>query len=441
MAKVKKIVVVGAGSMCFGGSIVKDLAAFARHLRGSTVVLVDINEDALRKIGALMHRVCGKNYRIEQTTELAEALPGAEFVLNSVAVSRNEMWRHDFEIPIKHGLRQSLGENGGPGGVFFTMRTIPLVVDIARRVSTICPKALLINYSNPESRIVCALGRLFPQMSQLGLCHGIFIGQDWVASVLGRKDAAGNVDKKSVDVWGYGVNHFQWLMDIRDHKDGRDLYPELREAERRMRDERAAQGIPHWDPIATDLFREFGYWPTVCSTHIGEFLPYGAEYEVDFSCIDNADQQAKWFWDSVNKAIDPRIPLDPDWRRPSGEQGVVIIDAIVHNRHTFIESGVVYNRGALEPFPYDCAVEMPILADASGVHPVALGRPFPTHLARKLMPIVTAQQFAVDAAIAGTREAAWQAFVSDPIVHTHRGAIAAFDELWEINKQYIRPCD
>ena len=134
----------------------------------------------MTELAKLLNNKSGAGLIVEQTTDRRAALNGAGFVVNATAIDRNRLWKLDFEVPRKYGIRHTLGENGGPGGLFFTLRTLPLVFDIVREMQELCPKALFINFSNPESRIILALGKYSP-IPALGLCHGIFMGQNDVA--------------------------------------------------------------------------------------------------------------------------------------------------------------------------------------------------------------------------------------------------------------------
>jgi alpha-galactosidase len=159
MRNTTKIVFIGAGSMCFGLSMFRDMF-FGEKLQGSTVTLVDINSESLARMTALarmLNDLCGAGLKIEHTTDRRAALDGAGFVLNATAIDRNRLWKLDYEIPKKYGIRQTLGENGGPGGLSFTLRTLP-ILNFARDIEKLCPNALRINFSNPESRIILALG-------------------------------------------------------------------------------------------------------------------------------------------------------------------------------------------------------------------------------------------------------------------------------------------
>ncbi|MBI4969856.1 MAG: alpha-glucosidase/alpha-galactosidase [Rhodospirillales bacterium] len=425
MANTTKIVFVGAGSMQFGISMYRDLFS-RRDLAGSTLMLVDTNAEALERMTKLARFVNGRmgaGMIIESSTDRQRALDGAGFVVNATAIDRFRLWRQDFEVPKKYGIRHTLGENGGPGGLFFTLRTLPLVFDIARDMAEICPKALFINYSNPESRIILALGK-YTKVPCLGLCHGIFMAQHDVARILGRPG-------EEVEVWGAGLNHFQWLMEVRERATGRDLYPELRAKE------------PAYDkdfaPLTRRMFRSFDRWVSCSDDHMGEYLPYGYEAGEHGYDFDGDARGRQGLVTEIDEVIAEKRPLPPDWQKPSGERGVVALAAILHNKRQFIESGVVYNRGAIPNLPADLAVEVPIVADAAGIHPVSLG-PLPEPIAKLLTVQAGVQQMAVEAAVHASKELALQALLIDPVVNSTDAAVKILDELWEINKPYIRKC-
>lgn len=421
-----KIVFIGAGSAAFSLSLFRDLFT-TRDLAGSTLVLVDTNGDALARAGDLAEVLNLKGnagIRIERTTDRKAALAGADFVVNSVAIERNRLWRLDFEVPKKHGIRHTLGENGGPGGLFFTLRTMPLIFDIARDVEAICPDALFLNLSNPESRLVLGLAR-YSRVRALGLCHGLFLARWFICQILGRPEA-------EVDLWGAGLNHFQWVMHLRDRQSGKDLYPELREREKTH--------DPAFTPLIRKLFRAFGLWPSCSDDHTGEFLPYGweaGEHGFDFAEDERGRGILKELMDGV---IAGTRPIPDDWLTPSwGERAVAIICGVLHNRKRFIESGIVRNRGVIPNLPDDIAVEVPLIADAAGVHPVSLG-PLPDGAAALLKVQANVQHLAVEAAVHASKELALQALLADPVINSTDAAVKILDELWEANRPHIRPC-
>lgn len=419
-----KIVFLGATSMSFGLSMLRDIFS-SDELRGSTLTLVGRNPKTLAKmaeLAKLLNNKAGAGLLIEQSTDRRAAFDGAEFVVNATAIDRNRLWKLDFDVPRKYGIRHTLGENGGPGGLFFTLRTLPLVFDFVREMQEVCPKALFINFSNPESRIILALGKYSP-IRALGLCHGIFMGQGDVARIIG-------LPYEQVDVWGAGINHFQCLMQIRHRATGEDLYPLLRTKE--------GDYDPSFAPLTRRLFRAFGYWMTCSDEHFGEYLAYGwegGENGYDFA----GDERGRAEFGNALDLVLAGAPLPPDWLTPSGERGAVAIGGIIHNKKRVLESGIVFNRGVVPNLPPDAAVEVPVMADAAGIHPISLG-PLPDPIAKLLNMQVSVQQLAVEAAVHASKEIALQALLIDPVVNSASAAVKLLDELWDVNRPYIRPC-
>ncbi|HVZ54655.1 MAG TPA: alpha-glucosidase/alpha-galactosidase [Pseudolabrys sp.] len=424
MSNLTKIVFLGATSMSFGLSMLRDVFS-TDELRGSTLTLVGRNKKTLGKmteLARLLDAKSGAGLIIEQTTDRRAAFDGAGFVVNATAIDRNRLWKLDWKVPRKYGIRHTLGENGGPGGLMFTLRTLPLVFDIVRDMQELCPQATFINFANPENRIVFALGK-YTSLRVLGLCHGIFMGQGAVAYIMG-------LPYEDVDVWGAGLNHSQCLMQIRHRKTGEDLYPLLREKEKSF-----DQGFM---PLTRSVFRAFGYWMTCSDDHLGEYLPYGwegGEHGYDFE----GDEHGRAEFAAALERVLAGGAIPPEWLKPSGERGAAAIGGILHNKKRVLESGVVPNRGAIPNLPDIAAVEVPVLADAAGLHPISLG-PLPDPIAKLLHTQVDVQELAVEAAVRGSKELALQALLIDPVVNSASAAVKLLDELWEVNKPYIRAC-
>ncbi|ABD05156.1 Glycoside hydrolase, family 4 [Rhodopseudomonas palustris HaA2] len=425
MARTTRIVLLGASSASFGLSMLRDLFA-TPELRGSTLVMVGLDAARLAtmaELAKLLNATTGAGFVIEHTTDRRAALDGASFVINATAIDRNRLWKMDFEVPKKHGIRHPLGENGGPGGLFFTLRTLPLVFDFIRDIEELCPEALFLNYSNPESRIVLALGR-YSKVRCIGLCHGIFMGRDAVADIMG-------LPRERVEVWGAGLNHFQCLLQIRDRLTGEDLAPRLRAAEQSF--------DPNAWRFTRRLYRAFGHWLTCSDDHLGEYLAYGweaGERGYDFAGDDRSRVETLAQIDAV---LAGTMPIPHWWTEPSGERGAAVIAAMLHDQKRFIESGIVMNRGVIPNLPAELAVEVPVTVDAAGVHPVSLG-PLPDPIAKLMLMQASVQQLAVEAAVHASKELALQALLIDPVVNSAVAAEKILDELWEINRPYIRAC-
>ncbi len=423
MTAVTKIVFLGATSASFGISIFRDL--FSSHdLAGSTLVLVGRNVDRLaraERLAKLLNDKSGAGLKIESTTDWRSALDGAAFIIHSTVIDRNRLWKLDWEVPRKYGIRHTLGENGGPGGLFFTLRTLPVVFDFVREMERRCPQALFINFSNPESRIVLALGQ-YSRIRTVGLCHGIFMARDAVAAIVG-------LPSEQVEVWGAGLNHFQCLTQIRDRATGADLYPLLREKERNY--------DPKVSPLSRNLFRAFGYWLGCGDGHVGEYMAYGWEAgEGGYNFEWDEGERAK-----TEKTIDDVLAGKAEipwwWLTSSGERAVAVIAAVLHDRKQLIESGVVYNQKTIPNLAASAAVEVPVMADIAGIHPVSLG-PLPDAVAKLMTVQVNVQQLAVEAAVHASKELALQALLIDPVINSAEAARGLLDELWEINRPYIR---
>jgi alpha-galactosidase len=247
------------------------------------------------------------------------------------------------------------------------------------------------------------------------------MGQNDVADIMG-------LPADQVDVWGAGLNHSQCLVQIRHRTTGEDLYPRLRAREKDF--------DASFLPLTRRLFRAFGYWMTCSDDHLGEYLAYGwegGEHGYDFA----ADARGRTEFGNALDRVLAGASIPPDWLTPSGERGAAAIGGILHNRKRMLESAIVANRGAIPNLPDDAAVEVPAMADAAGLHPISLG-PLPGPIAKLLGTQVSVQQLAVEAAVHASKEIALQALLIDPVVTSASAAVKLLDELWEVNRPYIR---
>src|SRR5919198_5254841 len=217
-----KVVAIGIGSVIFGVNLLRDLFR-TPEFRGCELWLVDIDAAALERMTRLAQRLnaaAGWDATVESTTDRCEALPNADFVITATAVDRIRTWRIDHELCLRHGFPSVLSENGGPGGLSHTLRSVPLMLEIAQDIERLAPAALLFNYTNPENRVCLAISR-HTGVRTIGLCHSVAEAIDRAAALMGR-------DRSDLDVRAAGVNHFTWFLSIRD-RDGTDLMPEYRD--------------------------------------------------------------------------------------------------------------------------------------------------------------------------------------------------------------------
>ena len=434
-----KVVLIGAASASFGPRMIAD-AMLTPELRGSTLVLVDIDIERLEVMAAYAQRLnqaLGAGLRIEHTPDRARALPGAEFVITSIAVKRDELWKLDFQIPLKYGIRQVLGENGGPGGLSHSLRNIPIILDIARDIERLAPDALLLNFTNPESRIGLALSR-YTSLRFVGLCHGIGMGYDSIGRLTG-------IPADDLQGIAAGLNHFAWFLDIRRRSTGEDVYPLLRQAD--------ASYDPRYYPLTRQMLRRYGLYPHPSDDHIGEYLPFAWEAcgleGYDFVA---ADERRERGWERLLRIVRGEDPVPmPEARSGSAEQDMLegrprlkksgelafpIIVSVLGNRHDLIEAVNIPNDGLIENLPDWAVVEVPAVAGADGIRGVKVGA-LPSGITALLSTQVHVQDLVVEAAVHGSREMALQALLADPVVQSAEAAEKTLEELLEVHAPYL----
>lgn len=437
-----KIVLIGAGSTSFGVSTVADFFQQREQFIGSTLVLCDVNEAKLnrsKQLAVRMNEATGKPFQIEGVTDYRDALEGAGFVFVSVEVDRLERWKLDWEIPFKYGVKHVLGENGGPGGLSHALRTVPLVLGIAREMEKSAPDAYLINYVNPLTRVCLGVTR-YTKIKTVGMCHQINKGFSLVGQVLGltpaehqhfpEADIVGEI-KQKIDIKQAGLNHVTWLQDIRDKATGRDLYPEFRDRLEKM--------DPAWEPLSRQLYHAFGLFPATGDGHVGEYFSYASETsELKGYDFDGRSHESITLDERVERAAQPDAPLGEFMRYESGERGINVAAALLNNLNQYELNVNVVNNGALPGLPDWAIVEVPAVVTGEGVLPLRV-QPLPTGITAMLNQQVNIQDRVVEAAVHGDRQAAMQALLLDPLISSYTVAEKMLDELLETQKNYIVP--
>ncbi len=426
-----KIVIVGIGSASFGPKTLGDILA-RPELAGSELWLVDIREEALKPMGLLaekMNQEWNSNLKIHCTTNIEQALPGADYVVSMLESSRDKLWQLDMQIPHKYGVMQVLGENGGPGGLSHTLRTAPLVLDVARQMEKHCPQAWLLNYTNPVSRICRAIKKYTP-IRAIGFCHGIGGTIKTIAQIL-------DIEADDLDVKAAGLNHFHWVLDVRHKHSGDDLYDLLRQREQTYE--------PDQRHLWSDLFRRFGYLPFTSDDHIGEYLPFmhvrefnpWEKYRHDHWLLhwDGADHRRQTMWDDIQKMIDGNKPLDA-LRRGSGERAIPTLLALRDNLNSYELVLNIPNKGYIGNLPEDCIVEVPSYVSGFGVDGFSIGD-LPTPIAGLCNSQVYVAELAVDAAVTGDRRIALQALLADPVINDIEIAEKILDEYLSVHAAWL----
>lgn len=454
-----KIAVIGAGSASFGENTLSALM-HSERLQGSTLALVDRNPQALDIVGRLagrLNREWGSQMTITTHTYHRDALAGAEFVVSAIEVGpREELWRSDFEIPLKYGVRQPYAENGGPAGFAHAARNIGPVMEIVRDMEAICPDAWFINFTNPMIRICDAVNRQ-SQIKAVGLCHQIFIGYTFVGMMIG-KDLGIDVPEgitgmhsdilqapmhdqiveqivPLVDIHAAGLNHFSWILSIHDRRTGEDLYPLFRD--------RWTAYDPDFEPLTRRIFDAFGLFPVPGDTHLSEYLPWVSDHmtkpweKYDIKLYDwdlwagLRDFSLDRLKDMADGAMTVEGLLDTD-----SEGALEMIENIAGAGTHYHLAANRPNIGQIPNLPHGATVETPVVVDGAGIHPVPVG-PLPEPIAELCRRELTVTQLCVDAAIEGDRQKALQCLLLDPVVNDFEAAKQILDAYLTAYKEHL----
>lgn len=455
-----KIVIIGAGSAVFGQRAV---AAILRSpvLKGAELQLVDTDPEPLELMAELsetMNRAWGSNATINATDDRREALPGADFVILSVQVGpREEVWEKDWRIPLEHGIRQPYAENSGPGGLAHTARNLPLIVDIARDMEDLCPDALMLNYVNPMIRLTEVVER-YTTIKVVGMCHQLRWGYAMAMAILGDKygvDVPQDVKidtnhqtrhfreplmaagLEHLDIKAAGINHFSWIVDIRDRKTGEDLYPELRD--------RWNRGLPRpdFEPLSKDMFDIFGLMPTPSDSHLCEFLPYVHDpikkpwerYNLHTQSWSGNLDRRSGRRELAQKIVNGEEPVD-QLKNLRSEGVPELIEGVYANRNIYWDQLNLPNHGLIPNLPEGSIVEVPGMATGAGVKGLGMG-PLPEGIAELCRRELAYSSVAVDASYHGDKDLLLQALLLDPTINDIQTAREVLDHLLTEFDEYL----
>ena len=429
-----KIAFMGAGSTAFVRNIIGDCMC-TEALRDSHFALYDIDGERLKESKALIDALNAgvNNGRAKVTAHLGvrsrkAALRGAEFVVNAIQVGGYKPSTViDFEVPKKYGLRQTIADTLGIGGIFRALRTIPVMLDFARDIEEVAPEAWFLNYTNPMAMLTGTMLRA-TGVKTVGLCHSVQVAVKSLLRTLGEDCSPERLaDIRSLIA---GINHQAWVLELTEN--GRDLYPELKKlAERKLRKWRRAK-----DPekksknmIRLEIMRRFGCYVTESSEHSAEYMPYWiksaypelvAEWNIPLDeyprrCV---EQIAKWKDQYREWRENP-----PQEHTRSREYGAGIMEAITADKPYEI-GGNVLNTGLITNLPREAVVEVPCLVDGSGVHGTFVGD-LPTQCAALNLTNVNVQLLTIEAALSRSRDRVYQAAMLDP----HTAAELSIDDI------------
>jgi alpha-galactosidase len=454
-----KIVVIGAGSAIFGLNTVAALMGSER-LRGSHVALVDRNAETVTSMGRLaerLNREWDAGMRITIHTHHAESLKGAAFIVSAIEVGpREKLWQSDYEITLKYGVRQPYAENGGPGGFAHAARNIGPVMEIVRDIERTCPDAWFINFSNPMMRICDAIAR-YSSIKVVGLCHQIYAGYGMIgyvlADYLGIEVPEGEISTHAdpaiwprmglivrqalerIDVKAAGLNHFTWMLDLRDKRTGEDLYP--------LFAERWADFDPAFEPLTRRVYDAFGWFPIPGDEHMCEYVPWVSDpltkpwekYEVSLYDWDLMAQMRDLGHDDIAKMADGQSSIDR--LRDVESEGVVeIIEAIAGAGNEYRLAVNLPNAGYISNLPAGAIVEVPGVVSGAGVQGVGV-ESLPESIAELCRREIAVTRSCVDAAIQGDRQAALQCLLLDPVITDLDVAKQILDDYLETYREHL----
>jgi alpha-galactosidase len=396
-----KIAMIGAGSVVFVKNLLTDILDFP-ELRGVTITLHDIHKERLETAG-MMARWTASQFDahpvIEEHLDRRSALKGADFVINMVQVGMHEATLLDFEIPRKYGLKQTIADSLGIGGMFRGLRTIPFMLDLVSDMRDLCPKALLLNYTNPMSILTQAVYEAFPDQKVIGLCHNVQNTAHELASYLDVP-----VERLSYDC--AGINHMTWFLKLRI--DAEDAYP-------RLRDVMDNPDIFAKDKVRFELMRSFGWFVSESSEHNAEYTPYFLKRDDQIAAYDvPVDEYIHRSERNLRRYAETRRKLlagEPFPLERSREYGSLIIHAMETGKPQLIY-GNVKNTGLIDNLPDGCCVEVPVVIDKNGLRACHVGT-LPPELAGYCAPHVYVQDLTVKAALEGNRDRVHRAAMLD----------------------------
>jgi alpha-galactosidase len=425
-----KVAILGAGSAVFARQLMVDLLCTPGLERG-TFALVDIDEERLelaQQIGEKLVQLSGRHWTVEATTNRLLALPGCDYIINSIEVAGLRNVRPDYDIPLKYGVDQCIGDTIGPGGIFKMLRTGPTWLEILRDAERLSPQALVMNYTNPMSALTLLALRSTP-LQVVGLCHSV---QGTSSQLAGYLD----VPYEELRWRCAGINHLAWFTEL-THQ-GEDMYPRLREAAR-------TPDVYDADPVRFEMMLHFGAFVTESSGHFSEYVPYfrkrpdllkrymrpGYRGESGFY----ANNWPRWRAEADDKIRAQLSGKSPIILHRSSEYASTIIEAVETGSPVVIH-GNVLNAALIDNLPAGGCVEVPVVVDATGLHPTYFG-PLPPQLAALDAAHVYVHELLVQAVQERDREAAFQALVLDPLtaaVCSPDEVRSMFEEMWQAER-------
>jgi alpha-galactosidase len=414
-----KITFLGAGSTIFAKNLLGDILSFP-ELAEVTISLHDIDPERLHTSEIVARRVgevLKAHPTVEATLDRRAALDGADYAIAMFQIGGYRPGTViDFEVPKKYGLRQTIADTLGIGGIMRGLRTIPVILDMCRDMEQLCPDVTLLNYVNPMAINCWALSRATP-IKTVGLCHSVQGTAEQLAHDIG-------VPVEEINYVVAGINHMAFYLTF--ERNGEDLYPKIHQVITENR-------VPDWNRVRYDMFQRLGYFVTESSEHFSEYVPWFIKRDrpdliTRFNIpldeyIKRCEQQIAE-WETLRAALETSD--EPLKIERSHEYGSLIIQSLETGQPRTIY-GNVPNHHLIDNLPYGCCVEVPCLVDRNGIQPVRIGS-LPPQLAALMQTNINVQALTVEAALTGKRAHIYHAAMLDP----HAAAEFDLDQIWSL---------
>lgn len=419
-----KITFIGAGSTVFVKNVLGDVMS-SPALQGFELALYDIDMERLRDserlLGSLKETL-GSTCEIKAYSDRKAALQGAKYVINAIQVGGYDPCTiTDFEIPKKYGLRQTIADTVGIGGIFRNLRTIPVMLEFASDIQEVCPDALFLNYTNPMAVLTNVMNTA-GGVRTVGLCHSVQVCVPHLFESLG-------MDPAGVEAKIAGINHMAWLLEVK--KDGVDLYPEIK---RRAAEKQREQ---HSDMVRFELMNRFGYYVTESSEHNAEYHPYFIKKSYP-ELIDRfnipLDEYPRRCVNQINgwKELREKIFASENIEHTRSKEYASYIMEAIETGVPYVIGGNVMNTGLITNLPKEACVEVPCLVNRSGITPTFVGD-LPPQLAALNRTNINTQLLTIEAALTGRKEHIYHAAMLDP----HTSAELSLDDIVSLCDELI----
>ena len=432
-----RIVIIGAGSTNFGLGVIADFFK-SDVLSGSELVLHDINKIALQKTAEIAQEYKDSlkvDFKITSTTSRQDALKNAKYCLISIEVGKRfELWDQDWKLPMQFGFKQIYGENGGPGGLFHSLRQIPPILEICEDVKKICPEAIIFNFSNPMQRICHAVTTKYPELNFIGLCHEIKSMQRQLPFLM-------ETSYENIEYEAGGLNHLSILLNVKYKDTGKDGYPVIRE---KFENFYSSLVNDHEGFISTsgaergvffELYKLYGFLPITTDSHLGEYISWAysiADHEGILDFYDNYKRKCLTYYDD-DTGYRQFFDLSNELRK---EMVSTIIEHIELDSGKTINAVNIPNKGFLDCLPKDIVVEVPAIADKNGLSGIRL-ESYPETFGTLLNSQTSVIQLTSQAAIKQSKELAHLALLSDPISSDIKSSSALLDTMINSQQEFL----